>query len=239
MGGMINDLSEKFSSDVSGALANASDSIELAGRKIGELAARMDQSSGNMNEQLMASIATLTTTLGDIRKNTEDSAARTGEVFREGAEKMLAVMSETLQDSVTIRDAVPKPSRMRLPRCALQRKHLKTNCPTPHRQALSRSKARWLRRQMPPAGPLLKPARKYWGPLGRPHSALQVCPRKMADRLSGDLLRPLDDIGEKLSTLSRELGNGTSEFRRLAEGVKRAPMRRSWRRIPSARLLRI
>lgn len=98
VGGMVNDLSEKFSSEVSGALANASDSIELAGRKIGELAARMDQSSGNMNEQLMASIATLTTTLGDIRKNTEDSAARTGEVFREGSEKMLAVMSETLQD---------------------------------------------------------------------------------------------------------------------------------------------
>lgn len=113
VGSMINDLSEKFSSDVDGALANASDSIEPAGRKTGELAARMDQSLGDMNEQLMASIASLTTTLGDIRRRTEGSAARTGAVFRTGAENMLAVMSEPFQDirdntgrsAVAIKDA--------------------------------------------------------------------------------------------------------------------------------------
>lgn len=220
VGGMINDLSEKFSSDVSGALANASDSIELAGRKIGELAARMDQSSGNMNEQLMASIATLTTTLGDIRKNTEDSAARTGEVFREGAEKMLAVMSETLQD---IRDNTGRGAEAIKDAAAEMRAAAET-----FKEELSNAAhagAQQVEGQMAKtadaaSGAITEASQKVLGSFGETAQRIANMSTEMADKLSGDLLRPLDDIGDKLSTLSRELGNGTSEFRRLAEGVK-------------------
>jgi ABC-type transporter Mla subunit MlaD len=220
VGGMINDLSEKFSSDVSGALANASDSIELAGRKIGELAARMDQSSGNMNEQLMASIATLTTTLGDIRKNTEDSAARTGEVVREGAEKMLAVMSETLQD---IRDNTGRGAEAIKDAAADMRSAAET-----FKDELSNAAqagAQQVEGQMAKtadaaSGAITEASQKVLGSFGETAQRIASMSTEMADRLSGDLLRPLDDIGEKLSALSRELGNGTSEFRRLAEGVK-------------------
>lgn len=220
VGGMVNDLSEKFSSEVSGALANASDSIELAGRKIGELAARMDQSSGNMNEQLMASIATLTTTLGDIRKNTEDSAARTGEVFREGSEKMLAVMSETLQD---IRDNTGRGAEAIKDAAGEMRSAAET-----FKDELSnaaRAGAQQVEGQMAKtadaaSGAITEASQKVLGSFGETAQRIASMSTEMSDRLSGDLLRPLDDIGEKLSALSRELGNGTSEFRRLAEGVK-------------------
>lgn len=220
VGGMINDLSDKFSSDVSGALANASDSIELAGRKIGELAARMDQSSGNMNEQLMASIANLATTLGDIRKNTEESAARTGEVFREGSEKMLAVMSETLRD---IRDNTGRGAEAIKDAAAEMRAAAET-----FKEELSsaaKAGAQQVEGQMAKtadaaSGVITEASQKVLGSFGEAAQRIANMSTEMADKLSGDLLRPLDDIGEKLSALSRELGNGTSEFRRLAEGVK-------------------
>jgi len=220
VGGMINDLSEKFSSDVSGALTNASDSIELAGRKIGELAARMDQSSGNMNEQLMASIATLTTTLGDIRKNTEDSAARTGEVFRAGAEKMLAVMSETLQDirvntgrgAEAIKDAAAEM------RSAAET--FKDELSNAARAGAQQVEGQMAKTADAASGAITEASQKVLGSFGETAQRIASMSTEMADRLSGDLLRPLDDIGEKLAGLSRELGNGTSEFRRLAEGVK-------------------
>lgn len=220
VGGMINDLSDKFSSDVSGALANASESIELAGRKIGELAARMDQSSGSMNEQLVASIATLTTTLGEIRKNTEDSAARTGEVFREGAEKMLSVMSATLQD---IRDNTGRGAEAIRDAAAEMRSAAAT-----FKDELSNAAqagALQVEGQMAmtadaASGAITEASQKVLGSFGETAQRIASMSTEMADRLSGDLLRPLDDIGEKLAGLSRELGNGTSEFRRLAEGVK-------------------
>jgi vacuolar-type H+-ATPase subunit E/Vma4 len=220
VGGMINDLSEKFSSDVSGALANASDSIELAGRKIGELAARMDQSSGNMNEQLMASIATLTTTLGDIRKDTEVSAARTGEVFREGAEKMLAVMSETLKE---IRENTGQGAESIKDAAAQMRSAAET-----FKEELSsaaQKSARQVEGQMAKtadaaSGAITEAGHKMLGSFGETAQRIAMMSTDMGDRLSGGLLRPLDDISEKLSAFNRELANGTSEFSRLAEGVK-------------------
>lgn len=220
VGGMINDLSDKFSSDVSGALANASDSIELAGRKIGELAARMDQSSGSMNEQLMASIATLTTTLGDLRKNTEDSAARTGEVFREGAEQMLAVMSETLQD---IRDNTGRGAEAIKDAAAEMRaaaETFKDELSNAAQAGAQQVEGQMAKTADAASGAITEASQKVLGSFGETAQRIANMSSEMAEKLSGDLLRPLDDIGEKLSGLSRELGNGTSEFRRLAEGVK-------------------
>lgn len=218
--GMITNLSEKFTSDVSSALTNAGDSIELAGRKIGELAARMDQSSGSMNEQLLASIATLATTIGDIRANTEESAARTGEVFREGSEKLLAVMSDTLQD---IRDNTGRGAEAIKDAAAEMRAAAET-----FREELSnaaQSGARQVEGQMSKtadaaSGAITEASQKVLGSFGMTAERISNLSTDMADKLSGDLLRPLDDIGEKLSALSRELGSGTSEFRRLVEGVK-------------------
>ena len=220
VGSMINDLSEKFSSDVSGALLNASESIELAGRKIGELAARMDQSSGNMNEHLMASIATLTNTISDIRRNTEESAARTGEVFREGSEKLLAVMSETLQD---IRDNTGRGAEAIKDAAAEMRSAAETF--NKELSNAAQAGARQVEGQMAKtadaaSGAITEASQKVLGSFGETAQRIANMSTEMADRLSGDLLRPLDDIGEKLSVLSRELGNGTSEFRRMAEGVK-------------------
>lgn len=220
VGGMINDLSEKFSSDVSGALANASVSIEKAGLKIGDLATRMDQSSGTMNEQLMASITTLTTALSDIRKNTEDSAARTGEVFRDGAEKMLAVMSETLQD---IRDNTGRGAEA-IKDAAIE---MRSAAETFKKELSSAAQAgaqqvedQMVKTADTASGTIIKASDKVLSSFGDTAHRIASMSTEMADRLSGDLLRPLDDIGEKLSALNREVGNGTAEFRRLAEGVK-------------------
>jgi ABC-type transporter Mla subunit MlaD len=220
VGGMINDLSDKFSSDVSGALANASDSIELAGRKIGELAARMDQSSGSMNEQLVASIASLTTTLGEIRKNTEASAARTGEVFREGAEKMLSVMSATLQE---IRDNTGRGAEAIKDAAAEMRaaaQAFKEELSSAAQAGAQQVEGQMAKTADAASGAITEASQKVLGSFGETAQRIASMSTEMAQRLSGDLLRPLDDIGQKLSALSRELGSGTSEFRRLAEGVK-------------------
>lgn len=220
VGGMINDLSDKFSSDVSGALANASDSIELAGRKIGELAARMDQSSGSMNEQLMSSIATLTTTLSDIRRNTEDSAARTSDVFREGSEKMLAVMSETLQDirdntgrgAEAIKDAAGEM------RAAAQA--FKEELSNAAKAGAQHVEGQMVRTAGAASDVITEASQKVLGSFGETAQSISHMSTEMANKLSADLLRPLDAVGEQLSALGRELGSGTAEFRRLAEGVK-------------------
>lgn len=220
VGTMIDDLSSKFSSDVSTALASASDSIELAGRKIGDLAARMDQSSGSMNEQLLASIATLTTTISEIRKNTEESAARTGEVFREGSEKLLSVMSDTLQD---IRDNTGRGAEAIKDAAAEMRSAAETF--KQELTAAAAAGAQEIEGQMTKtadaaSGAITEASKMVLGSFGETAQRITNMSTEMSDRIASDLLGPLDTISEKLADLTRELGSGTTEFRRLAEGVK-------------------
>jgi ABC-type transporter Mla subunit MlaD len=220
VGNMIDDLSSKFSSDVSTALASASDSIELAGRKIGELATRMDQSTGSMNEQLMVSIANLVSTLSDIRKNTEESAVRTGDVFREGSEKMLAVMSETLQD---IRDNTGRGAEAIKDAATEMRsaaKIFKKELSNAAEAGAQQVEGQMAKTADAASQSINKASQKVLGAFDGTAQRISDMSTEMATKLSGDLLRPLDDIGEKLSAISRELSNGTTEFRRLAEGVK-------------------
>ena len=220
VGTMVQDLSSKFSEDVSAALASASDSIELAGRKIGDLAARMDQSSGNMNDQLLTSIAALTSTITDIRKNTEESAAKTGEVFKEGAEKLLNVMSDTLKE---IRDNTGRGAEAIRDAAAEMR-----SAATTFQEELSNASkagAKQVEGEMTKSADTARQAITEAGAtvlssFGEAAQNIKDLSLGMSEKLSGDLLKPLDAIGEKLGIINRELSSGTSEFRRLAEGVK-------------------
>ena len=220
VGTMVQDLSSKFSEDVSAALASASDSIELAGRKIGDLAARMDQSSGNMNDQLLTSIASLTSTITDIRKNTEESAAKTGEVFKEGAEKLLNVMSDTLRE---IRDNTGRGAEAIRDAAAEMR-----SAATTFQEELSNASkagAKQVEGEMTKSADSARQAITDAGAtvlnsFGEAAQNIKDLSLGMSEKLSGDLLKPLDAIGEKLGIINRELSSGTSEFRRLAEGVK-------------------
>jgi len=220
VGHMIDDLSSKFSSDVSGALANASDSIELAGRKIGELAARMEQSSGNMNEQLLSSISTLTTTISEIRQNTEESAVRTGEVFREGSENLLSVMSDTLQE---IRDNTGRGAEAIKDAAIEMRSAAET-----FREELSNAAvagAKEVEGQMAKtadtaSGAIAEASKVVLSSFGDTAQSIADMSTEMSDKIASELLGPLDALNSKLADLGLELSNGTNEFRRLAESVK-------------------
>lgn len=220
VGSMITDLSNKFSGDVGTALANASASIDLAGQKIGDLAARMDQSSGTMSTQMMQSIAALTSTIADMRKTTEDSAARTGAAMAAGADQMLAAMSQTLHD---IRDntaagagAISEAAaEMRIAAAAFK----------DELSSAASAGARELEGQMAKtaataSGAIAQASQAMLGSFDDTAQRIAHLSGEVAEKLSADMMRPLEGLGEKFAALSREMGTSTAEFRRLADEVK-------------------
>ncbi|MCA8926994.1 MAG: methyl-accepting chemotaxis protein [Alphaproteobacteria bacterium] len=217
---MASDLANKFSTDVATALANASTSIEGAGIKIGELAARMDQSSDSMNQQLLASIASLATTLDNIRTNTETSAARTGEVFQQGADKLIASMTSTLED---IRDNTARGADA-VKEAATEMRGAAEAFRSEVANA-AEAGARHVEDQMKTSGDAASGAvaaagEQVLGTFGATAERITAASNDMAERLAKDLLTPLDGIGAKFETLNRELSGGVTEFRRLADGIK-------------------
>jgi ABC-type transporter Mla subunit MlaD len=74
VGGMVSDLSEKFSKDVSGALESASISIQAAGDKI-------DQSSANIGAELSSSVLALKQMIDEVQESTKGRMLDTGDAI--------------------------------------------------------------------------------------------------------------------------------------------------------------
>lgn len=97
MGTMVADLSERFSGDVGRALGSASDGLTSAAAKIGDLAGRLDQSSGRMGTEMEQAVARLGQAIDDLRGSMGATAATASNALTEGSAQLLAVMNRTLE----------------------------------------------------------------------------------------------------------------------------------------------
>ncbi|MCC5795676.1 MAG: anti-phage defense protein ZorA [Chromatiales bacterium] len=97
VGQMVEDLSSRFSEDVGRALSEASSQLSAAGEKIASLADRMDRSAGQMGQEMEGSIAKLAGAAEELTSRLSVAAERTDGTLNAGAEKLLSIMSTTLE----------------------------------------------------------------------------------------------------------------------------------------------
>ena len=97
LGQMVNDLSSRFSDDVGRALSEASAQLSAAGNKIASVSERMDQSSGQMGQEMEASVVKLAHAAEDLSAHLATAAETTDGTLNAGAEKLLGIMNETLE----------------------------------------------------------------------------------------------------------------------------------------------
>ena len=220
VGNMVEDLSSKFSSDVTKALESASGSIEIAGRKIGELAVRMDQSSGNLNSEITRTVASLAETLDRIADQTTHSVTSTSDAMSKGAEQFLKVMSESLEDikintgagAQAIGDAA---SEMRLAAETFKEELSKA----------AEAGVSVVGKEMSAAGNIASEAISGAGnsvlkAFGDTAQNIVASSNEMSSRMSEGLLNPLDQIHEKLTQFNESFSSSSQDFRRLSEGIR-------------------
>ena len=97
MDAMVKGLSSRFSEDVGRALASASESLEQAGDRLAQLSERMNQSSGRVGAEIDSAVTRLTQAIDDLGGAMGATAQTASGAFTQGAEHMLAVMSQTLE----------------------------------------------------------------------------------------------------------------------------------------------
>lgn len=97
VGALVQDLSSRFTSDVSQALNAASNRLSEAGDRIAQLSERMDHSSSRVGQELDSAVSRIAKSMETIQSTLTRSAESTGSVFSEGAEKLLSVMNRTLE----------------------------------------------------------------------------------------------------------------------------------------------
>ena len=216
VGGMVEDLSTKFSDDVGKALKSASASIEMAGDKIEKLATKMDDSSGNLNQELSSSIQAISKVLTEIKLSTVSNAEANSEAMNAGAENFLKIMSENLeairlntaQGASAISDAAEK---MNEAADTFKNQLAKA----------TEDSSNTVRYQMNAAGEnagsaISEAGSKLLETFGTTSGTIT----EHANSLSETLLEPLKEFQDNLSKLGKEISASGTEFGRLGENIK-------------------
>ncbi|MBB5753357.1 hypothetical protein [Prosthecomicrobium pneumaticum] len=97
VGALVQDISSRMTEDVGRALGEASRSIQEAGDRIARLSERMDQSSSKVGDELNIALTRVSDAVAGIRDTLGAAARETGGTFSAGAERLLAVMNQTLE----------------------------------------------------------------------------------------------------------------------------------------------
>ena len=97
MQGMVGDLSGQISQSVGNALTRASESLGEASDKIGQIVSRMDNSNAQMGESMQTALTQMAISIGNLKAQVEATGQTASNTMNEGAERLLAVMNETLE----------------------------------------------------------------------------------------------------------------------------------------------
>lgn len=218
--GMVKNLSSQLADDVGRSLGAASERLAEAGTQIKLLADRMDQSSGRMGAEMESSIAHIAKAVGELSASVSMTAEKTEGAFSRGAEQLLDAMNRTLEG---IRDNTGEGARAMSAAAAEMRGAAEIF--KQELEAASRSSAEAAQNQMAAAGSEASGAISAAGTqvldaFGRTTTAINRVAKELSDKAASQLLEPLVQIAEKLHSLVASLSEGSSEMRRMSEGVR-------------------
>jgi predicted nucleic acid-binding Zn-ribbon protein len=220
MEGMVRDLSSRFSDDVGRALSQASDKLMIAGERISELSARMDQSSGRMGSEMDNAVVRLAQTVDDLRAAMGATAQTASTALTQGAEQLLSVMNETLKG---IRDNTGEGAHA-ISSAALEMRQAAEAFRAELEEA-TKTGSGAAREQMQAASQAASNAID-----GAGISILDAFDKRAGDiakateafssKTASDLLDPLGQISERLKTVVAELNGGMSSLGRFSDGIR-------------------
>jgi methyl-accepting chemotaxis protein len=220
VGDMVSGLSSKLTDSVGLALTDASQRIAEAGDRIGQLIDRMDQSSGRMGSEMEIVTARVAQAVEDLRNSMKVTTEAAGGAFSEGAEKLLSVMNRTLEG---IRDNTGEGARAIAAAAAEMKDAAQifkseiesaTQTGTQAAQAQMEAAGQQVSLSISDAG------RNVADVFGRTSAEIASVASDVAAKANQQLLAPLSEIGQKLEGLVRQLNDGSSDLRRMADGVR-------------------
>lgn len=220
VGEMVGDLSERITSDVGGALGQASEQLGNAGDRLGALVDRMDGSSNRMGSEMESASERLAAAVEELRATMTAGASATSGAFSDGVESILGAMRTTLEGirANTADGARAMADAAGEMRVAAER----------FREEISKAAeegAATARERMETSGGDV--ATVIGGAGEQVRSAIENTGRDIAavtgavtEKAAQDLLGPMDEITGHMDEMVKALAAGGTEMRRASDGVK-------------------
>ncbi|OLP45914.1 hypothetical protein BJF95_11420 [Rhizobium oryziradicis] len=220
VGDMVSGLSSQLTDKVGIALSEAARRISDAGDKIGQLADRMDNSSGRMGSEMETAVARVALSVDELRKAMSSTAESTGGVFAKGAEQLLSVMNETLEG---IRDNTGEGARAMSAAAEDMRKSagiFREEIEAASRSGSEVAQARMEAASVEASGFIGTAGQGVADAFARTSSEIGRVAADISQKAAQDLMSPLVGIAEQLGEMVGQLQQGSTELRRLSEGVR-------------------
>ena len=220
VGEMVRDLSSRITTDVDGALRQASEQLGKAGDRLGALVDRMDGSSDRMGSEMEGATERLASAVEDLRATMSAGASATSGAFSDGVEAILAAMRTTLEG---IRENTAEGARAMADAAEEMRgaaERFRAELATATEEGAVAAQQRMDRS----GGDV---ARVIDGAGDRVRNAIEGTGRRIAtitgevtEKAGRELLGPMGEIAQRLDEMVEALTNGVREMRRASNGVK-------------------
>jgi methyl-accepting chemotaxis protein len=220
VGEMVGDLSNRLSADIGSALSDAANKITAAGSALSDIAGKMDGSSNTLNEKLNTTISNLALTIEGISKTSQESAASTQQVLSDGVNNLLSKMNETLVDIKENTGAGAAAVKEAADVMRKAAEAFKTELANASEAGGEIAKEEMGRAGKAAGMAITEAGNGLLSSFGDTAKDIAAMSKSMTEKLQEGLLEPLGAISGRLGDMNKELGSGTTEIRRLNEGIK-------------------
>ncbi|MDX0072487.1 hypothetical protein [Sinorhizobium meliloti] len=220
VGDMVSGISDKLTDSIGIALTEASQKISDAGERLGLLADRLDQSSGRIGSEMEGVTERVAQAVEDLRSAIMSTAEVTGGTFNEGAEKLLAVMNRTLEG---IRDNTGEGARAMSAAAEDMRQAaaaFKEEIESATRTGTEAAQERMKLASQQVSSAIGDAGKDVANVFSRTSAEIARVAEEVSEKAGAGLLAPLAEIGSRLEGLVKQLNEGTTDMRRMADGVK-------------------
>jgi hypothetical protein len=218
---IMGDLSSRISRDVGEALSTASTRLSEAGDRLGQLAGMMEGGSGRMGAEFESAISRMSAAMEQMQGGMQASADKTAGAFSKGTEEFLAAMNRSL-DRIGENTAQ---SNARLTEVAEALVSAAGNFSAEVETAGADARRRAAEAMDASAQSAASAVNQAGAAVLQGFDAAITATAEKAAALSGkagkDLLRPLEDLRDRLDEIVTRAASGASHMSSFAEGAQR------------------
>ncbi|NKJ36844.1 gas vesicle protein [Rhizobium sp. SG570] len=220
VGDLVSGLSTQLTDKVGIALSEAAQRISDAGSQIGRLAERMDISSGRMGSEMETVAARVAQAVDDLRASMSATAESTGGAFTEGAERLLAVMNQTLEG---IRDNTGESARAMSAAAEDMRRSaaaFRQEIEAAAKDGTEAAHARMQAATDQASGIIGTVGQGVADAFARTSSDIARVAAELSEKAAREVISPMERIAQQLGDMVTKLQQGSSDLRRMSDGVR-------------------
>lgn len=217
---MVGDLSQQLSTGVGTALTQASERIALAGDKIGQLADRMDQSSGRMGTEMETAVSRVAEAVDELRGALATTAQSTAGAFTAGAEQLLAAMNQTLEG---IRDNTSEGATQISAAAAEIRTAaglMRTEMEGAAQAGADAARSRIAAAGEEAGAAIGAAGQSVLEAFGKAGLDIASLTNDLSAKAGAELIQPIGAITDRIGDMVAALENSATEMRRMVDGVR-------------------